>query len=336
MITIDGSKGEGGGQVLRSSLALALVTGQPFRIVRIRAGRKKPGLLRQHLTAVQAAVEISKGAADGADMGSTELVFLPGKVRAGKYRFSVGTAGSTTLVLQTILPALMLGEEPSELTLEGGTHNPMAPPSDFLARTFLPLLEQCGPKVVVNLIRPGFYPAGGGQLEVRISPAKKLSPLYLDKRGEDRGRRVIAHFGALPEEIGRRAFRRVAGQFGWEPSVYEAMEYRNTLGPGFVLTVDVISEKVTEVFTGFGEKGVRAEQVAGDVIDPLRRYLASQAPVGEYLADQLLLPMAMAGAGSFVTDGLSPHATTNIEVIQQFLPVRFSIEESENGTRVWL
>src|SRR5688500_5627223 len=127
MITIDGSEGEGGGQILRTSLALSLVTGQPFRIVNIRAGRKKPGLLRQHLTAVQAAIAIGDAVADGAEIGSQELVFRPEGIRAGEYRFAVGTAGSTTLVLQTVLPALMLANGPSRVVLEGGTHNPFAP-----------------------------------------------------------------------------------------------------------------------------------------------------------------------------------------------------------------
>ena len=142
MITIDGSAGEGGGQILRTSLALSLISGRPFRIVNIRAGRKKPGLLRQHLTAVQAATQIGDAVSDGVEIGSTELVFRPEAVRAGEYRFSVGTAGSTTLVLQTVLPALILAGAPSILTLEGGTHNPMAPPFDFLVRTFLPLLAR--------------------------------------------------------------------------------------------------------------------------------------------------------------------------------------------------
>ncbi|MGC3992143.1 MAG: RNA 3'-terminal phosphate cyclase [Chthoniobacteraceae bacterium] len=156
MLTIDGSEGEGGGQILRTSLALSLVTGQPFRIERIRAGRQKPGLLRQHLTAVQAATEIADGVVDGAEIGSTELVFRPGKVRAGQFRFAVGTAGSVTLVLQTILPALMLAGESSTLQLEGGTHNPAAPPFDFLAHTFLPQLQRFGPRVALELERPGF------------------------------------------------------------------------------------------------------------------------------------------------------------------------------------
>src|SRR3954466_3092396 len=183
MITIDGAAGEGGGQILRTSLGLSLVTGQPFRIVNIRAGRKKPGLLRQHLTAVQAATQIGDAVTDGLEMGSLEVVFRPERVRSGEYRFAVGTAGSTTLVLQTVLPALMLAGKPSRLVLEGGTHNPFAPPFDFLVQTYLPLLARFGPQVEAKLLRPGFFPAGGGRLEIDIQPIAKLHPHDLPVRG---------------------------------------------------------------------------------------------------------------------------------------------------------
>src|SRR5262245_2007058 len=160
-ITIDGSAGEGGGQILRTALALSLVTARPFRIERIRAGRPKPGLLRQHLTAVQAAAKVGAARISGAEVGSLELTFEPTGLRGGAYDFAVGTAGSATLVLQTLLPALLRAREPSQLTIEGGTHNPYAPPFDFLARTFLPVLRRMGAAIEARLEAPGFYPAGG-------------------------------------------------------------------------------------------------------------------------------------------------------------------------------
>ena len=173
ILTIDGSYGEGGGQVLRSSLAMSLVTGRPFVIENIRAGRKKPGLMRQHLTAVNAAVEVSHAEAAGAAIDSARLEFRPGQVTAGKYKFSVGTAGSATLVLQTVLPALLLADGESHLTLEGGTHNPFAPPLDFLTKAYLPLVNRMGPKVTVDpFYRPGFYPAGGGKFTVHVQPVR--------------------------------------------------------------------------------------------------------------------------------------------------------------------
>ncbi|EDY17198.1 RNA 3'-phosphate cyclase [Chthoniobacter flavus Ellin428] len=335
LLTIDGAAGEGGGQILRTSLALSLVTGQPFRIVNIRAGRKKPGLLRQHLTALQAATQIGNAAADGATIGSQELVFRPEAPRAGEYRFAVGTAGSTTLVLQTVLPALIRLGEPSRLILEGGTHNPFAPPFDFLARTFLPQLARLGPVVETHLVRPGFYPAGGGKLEITITPAKTLQPLDLLDRGADAARRVAAHLAALPASIAERAFEQFEKRLGWPRDAYEIVEHPAAYGPGFVLVAEVASEKIVEVFTGFGERGVRAEQVADGVIDHVRHYLAHTAPAGEYLTDQLLLPLALAGRGAFRTAGLSRHAQTNIAVIEQFLPQRFALRAADSdGTEV--
>ena len=330
-ITIDGSAGEGGGQILRTSLALSLVTGKPFRIINIRAGRKKPGLLRQHLTAVQAATQVGDAVSDGAEIGSCELVFRPEKIRAGEYRFAIGTAGSTTLVLQTILPALILADGPSRLILEGGTHNPFAPPFDFLARTFLPQLARFGPTVEATLVRPGFYPAGGGKMEIAITPSPKLQPVELFERGVDAGRRVIAHLAGLPASIAERAFEQIAKRMGWPRSCLEIIEHPATCGPGFVLTAEIASEHITETFTSFGERGVRAEQVADALVDQARHYLSTTAPVGEYLADQLLIPLALASSGGFRTVGISRHAQTNIEVIQQFLPVRIATTAMETG-----
>ncbi|MFN7134491.1 MAG: RNA 3'-terminal phosphate cyclase, partial [Myxococcales bacterium] len=188
MLTIDGSMGEGGGQIIRTSLACALITGKSFRITKIRARRAKPGLMRQHLTAVRAAAEIGDAEVTGAEVGSSELTFRPGKLRAGDYHFAIGTAGSTTLVLQTVLPALLMASGPSSVVLEGGTHNPMAPTYDFLERCFLPLVERLGPRVSTRLERPGFYPAGGGRWSVQLAPAP-LKGFELLERGELRARR---------------------------------------------------------------------------------------------------------------------------------------------------
>src|SRR6185436_4161528 len=201
MLTIDGSFGEGGGQILRTALSLSLVTGKPFRIDNIRARRKNPGLLRQHLTAVNAATEISHAEVTGAGIGSRELTFAPGSVESGDYAFAVGTAGSTTLVLQTVLPALLIANGKSQLILEGGTHNPFAPPFDFLAQAFLPLVNRMGPQVTAELERPGFYPAGGGRIRVTIEPAGELKRLDISSRGEVLARRAKAVVANLPISI---------------------------------------------------------------------------------------------------------------------------------------
>lgn len=328
MLRIDGSEGEGGGQVLRTSVALSMVTGKPVRIDKIRARRAKPGLMRQHLTAVLAAAKVSQARVEGAEVGSTSLVFTPGPVTSGEYRFAVGTAGSVTLVLQTVLPALLTASGPSMLTLEGGTHNPLAPPFEFLDRVFLPLVGRMGPRVQAHLERPGFYPAGGGRFSVRIEPAPALAGFELLERGEIRRRQGTVILSRLPRGIAEREVQRLAQGTGWEPSCFEIREV-DSLGPGNAVLLELESEAVTEVFTGFGEVGVRAETVADRAVQEMRRYLAAGVPVGEHLADQLLLPLALAGSGAFTTVPLSLHAMTQIELIPRFLDVRIEVEQEE-------
>ncbi|HEV2856561.1 MAG TPA: RNA 3'-terminal phosphate cyclase [Thermoanaerobaculia bacterium] len=330
MIELDGSMGEGGGQILRSSLALSMRTGTPVRIRDIRARRARPGLMRQHLTAVQAAARVSGARIEGDEVGSREISFEPGEVRPGEYRFDIGTAGSATLILQTVLPALLHAGGPSVLLLEGGTHNPQAPPFDFLDRAFLPLLRRMGARVEAVLERPGFYPAGGGRIRVTVSPSGPLDGLELLERGEILEQRAIAILSALPRHIAERELRHVEGETGWAPSAFEIREVRSP-GPGNVLLLEVETAAVTEVFTGFGEKGVRAEEVAERALREMRRWLDSGVPVGEHLADQLLLPLALAGSGSFVTLPLSLHATTQIDLIPRFLDVRIAVTPVGEG-----
>lgn len=318
---------------MRSSLALALVTGKPITITRIRAGRKRPGLLRQHLTAVQAARKISDAEVRGAELGSSRLVFLPGPVQPGDYAFRIDSAGSTTLVLQTILPALMIADAVSTLTLEGGTHNPLAPPYDFLALAFLPLLARLGPRVETVLERPGFYPAGGGRFSATIHPCRQLQPLALLERGAVHHRRVRALVANLPRHIAERECQTVAARTRWADASCEAAEVRGARGPGNVVLIELQAAHITEVFAGFGEKGVRAEHVAARVADAAERYLAAGVPVGEHLADQLLLPLGIGagqgtGGGVFRTQSLSPHAQTQIAVLRQFLDVDIAVEQA--------
>jgi len=335
MIRIDGSSGEGGGQILRSSLSLSLATGKAFRIENIRAKRERPGLLRQHLTAVLAASEIGSAEAEGATLGSKTLTFIPGTVRPGKHRFVIGTAGSSTLVFQTILPALMMAPGTSHITIVGGTHNQAAPPFDFLEKCFLPILNRLGPKVCVNLERYGFYPAGGGCFTATVEPCERLSSINLTERGEITRRRVLAIVTNLPPAIARREIETVAHLLNWEKECMQIVETRNSVGPGNVVLIEVeTSTGLKELFCGFGRIGASAESVATEAVKEARTYIASNAAVGEHLADQLLLPFAMAGGGSLTASKLNRHARTNMDVVTTFLPVRFKTREENGFTRV--
>jgi len=334
LIRIDGSFGEGGGQILRTSLSLSLATGRPFRIENIRAKRQKPGLLRQHLTAVQAASEVGSGEVEGATLGSTALTFVPGKVRGGDYRFAIGTAGSGTLVLQTILPALMTAVAPSRIEIEGGTHNPAAPPFDFLRSSFLPIIELMGPRIKVELDRYGFYPAGGGRFVTEITPCADLRPITLGERGKITGNRAIALVANLPYHIARRELDTVGKLLDWSPECLSCEDTKNSVSPGNLVMIEIKSSALTEIFTAFGKLGVSAEDVATEAVEQARAYLKSSAAVGEHLADQLLLPLALAGGGSFTAASLNTHAKTNMQVIQQFLSVRFAVQEELGFNRL--
>lgn len=334
-LTLDGSHGEGGGQILRSSLALSLVTGTPFHITRIRAGRPRPGLRRQHLAAVRAASAVGGAEVEGAALGSEELRFIPHRLEAGSYRFAVGSAGSATLVLQAVLPALLLASGPSHLVLEGGTHNPWAPPFEFLDKAFFPLLRRLGATVEATLEVPGFYPAGGGRFLVAIAPRPPLHGFDLSRRSRLRGLRAEALLSRLPRRIGEREIASLLRLLPLDPGACSVRQALGSPGPGNALLVEIESEEVTEVVSGIGRRGVPAEAVAEAVAREAQAYLDAGVPVGSHLADQLLLPLALAGGGSFVTHPLSSHATTNLEVLRWFLDLSVRVEPLD-GQRVRL
>ncbi|KAF0812224.1 RNA 3'-terminal phosphate cyclase [Andreprevotia sp. IGB-42] len=332
-IELDGAAGEGGGQVLRTALTLAMITGKPFRIEHIRAKRNKPGLLRQHLTAVQAAATISGATVTGALAGSQSLSFVPGAIRGGDYQFAIGTAGSCTLVLQTVLPALWFADAPSTVTVSGGTHNKAAPPADFLIRSWAPLVARMGVQQTLALQRHGFYPAGGGEVHASVQPITALTPLTLLERGALQQLKAEAIVAGVSYSIAKRELDQLAKRLtdSAVPLQSEVRELSAIEGPGNALLCDVVHEQVTEVFTGFGERGVSSEAVANHVGGHVRGYLASGAAVGEYLADQLLLPLALAGGGAFTAATASSHLLTNIGVIERFLALKIQVTQSDNG-----
>jgi RNA 3'-terminal phosphate cyclase (ATP) len=319
--------------VVRSALALSLVTGTPFRIVNVRAGRARPGLLRQHLTAVKAAAEVGQARVEGAELGSRELAFAPGRVKAGDYRFSVGTAGSATLVFQAIFPALALARGRSTVVVEGGTHAPMAPPFDFLARAYLPLVARMGPRAEARLDRAGFYPAGGGRIRVEVEPAPAFGRLDLLERGPEVSRRATALLSLLDRAIGDRELAAVRRVLPVPEDQGRVEQVAQPAGPGNALVIEVACEQVTEVFTAFGERGVSAEAVGARVAREALDWLAADVPVGAHLADQLLLPMALGGGGAFRSVAPTLHTRTHAEVIKAFLGTEVGFEDG--GARGW-
>jgi RNA 3'-terminal phosphate cyclase (ATP) len=342
LIEIDGSQGEGGGQILRSALSLAMCTGKTVHIHQIRAKRPKPGLMRQHLACVQAAQAISGATVDGAELGSTALRFAPGTVQAGDYRFAIGSAGSCMLVLQTVLPALMQAQAPSTLKLSGGTHNPMAPTWHFIERAFAPLLARMGVALRGTLLRHGFYPAGGGDVELGIQPAPEgLTPFSLLARGTHRSALGECLVPGLARGIADRELATLGGTLGWTAAQLSVMPTRQNEGPGNALMATLVHEHVTEVFTSFGEKDVTSEQVARRLAKEVSAYLESKAPVGPHLADQLALPMALAvqasgKPGAYAASEMTAHTWTNLDVIRRFLPVKIDVSEQPDRQSGWL
>jgi len=320
--------GEGGGQILRTSLALAMVTGQSFELRKIRAGRARPGLMRQHLCAVRAAAEVSGGEVTGDAVGSKDLVFRPGSPRSGAYTFQIGTAGSATLVLQTVLPGLLLAEGTSTVVIEGGTHNPMAPPFDFLDRVFLPLVRRMGPRVEAKIVSYGFYLAGGGRVEATIEGigSRRLGGLELLSRGELQSTRLRALVSQLPGIIGAREVEAFFAEVPWDKACGRPEVIKDGVGPGNAVVAEVEHAFVTEVFTAIGERGVRAEMVASRAAAEVTRYMKADVRVGEHLADQLLLPMALGEGGVFRTLAPTDHTRTQADVIKVFLGSDVRIE----------
>jgi RNA 3'-terminal phosphate cyclase (ATP) len=346
MIELDGSQGEGGGQILRTALALSLITGQPFRIDNIRAKRPKPGLMRQHLACVHAAVAVGGGvdqteavnaAGQAVQIGETSLVFTPGKICAGDYEFAIGSAGSCMLVLQTVLWPLLMAREASTLMLRGGTHNQMAPSLSFLNAVAPHFSGQDEVLFEAELRRHGFYPAGGGEVQVRVlAPISGITPINLMARGELINSHALCLHAGIPKGVAERELSVLQIGLGWNESQMHNRALRANEGPGNALMVTMQYEHITEVFASYGEKGVSAEQVARKLLNEVRAYQTHQAPVGPHLADQLMIPMALAAGnnasgGQYWTTELTSHARTNAQLIERFLPVRFDIATHQGG-----
>lgn len=330
-LIIDGSQGEGGGQVLRTALTLAMLTQQNIELINIRAGRKKPGLLRQHLTSVIAAQKVCNASTEGVELGANSIRFAPGKIKAGDFHFVIGTAGSTVLVCQTVLPVLALADGKSTVTFEGGTHNGMSPSLSFLEKSYLPVLQSLGVNCKVEIESLGFYPAGGGKWTLNIEPTDALKAFEFEEPGAD----LVPAYGEIPPEhshdvnysatalvsllpsrIGLREVETAKRALGWVNAISEVQEVK-TPGPGNSFHLAIQASNYASVFEVTGEVGVSSEKVAKRAAGRVKKFLKARAAVEEHLADQLLLLLAIAGKGSFTTTKPSLHTTTNIAVIHQ-------------------
>lgn len=333
-LEIDGAMGEGGGQVVRSTLAFSLLTGTPVRIVRVRDGREKGGLRHQHVAAIRAAAVIGRANVTGDAVGSREIVFRPHAVEGGKYVFDVGTAGSATLVFQTVvLPLLLRAARPSTIVFRGGTANPMAPPFFFLERVYVPLLRSLGADLSVALRTHGLYPRGGGAFEAHVAPSR-LGPLSLLQRGDAVAHEARFLVAGLRRSIAEREESTYAAAFaGTTPTVRTSIDdVGSATGPGNLAMAYLGHAGANEVVTRFGERGVSAEKVAALLADDVRAFLTSGVPVSEHLADQLVFPLAFGSGGTFFTGPLSLHTRTQIDLLAHVTGVR--VTTTPIGTNV--
>jgi RNA 3'-terminal phosphate cyclase (ATP) len=344
MINIDGSWGEGGGQILRTSLSLATITGQPVRIERIRAGRKKPGLAAQHLTSLRAAAKLCQAEVKGDTLGSMTLEFIPTRPpQAGQYTFDVtevregGSAGSVTLIIQTILLPLALASGSSKVILRGGTHVPWSPPVTYVQEVYLPTLRQLGVQAEVRLNAWGWYPQGGGEVELRVTgKGKPPNSLQLLKRGalqEIRGLAVVTELPAhIPQRMANRAAK-LLQEANLKAQVKPMRERGTAPGAGIFLTAEY--EHSRAGFSALGSRGMPAERVAETAVQELLDFHAKGVPVDPFLGDQLLLPLALSSKTSqYRVASISKHLTTNAWVIEQFELANIVIEEDKQLVRV--
>ncbi len=327
MIQIDGSQGEGGGQVLRTSLALSLITGKPMTITNIRSGRPKPGLMPQHLKAVESATAVGQASVEGAYPGSRSLVFKPKEIRSGEFHFDIGTAGSTLLVAQNISLPLSFAPTASSVVITGGTHVPWSPCFHYLDLHWLPLMRKIGFDIRLELNLAGFYPKGGGRIQASIQPAASLSPLQLTERGALQRIRGISAVANLELGVAERQKNQTLSRLrdhSWEADIEVLLMPSRFKGSMLLLRAEF--EHSECCYVGLGARGKPAEQVADEAVDGLEEFLATDGVIDPYLADQLILPLALAsGVSELRTSKVTSHLLTNADIIQMFLPVEIQI-----------
>jgi RNA 3'-terminal phosphate cyclase (ATP) len=332
MIEIDGSYGEGGGQILRTALSLSCLLKKPFRIFNIRKGRKKQGLMPQHLTSVRSAQLLSGAEVIGDQKGSTELLFSPKEVKGGDFFFDIGTAGSTSLVLQTLIPSLVFLRQKTTITLKGGTHTPFSPSFHYLVEVFTPFLKRMGIKIQLTIESYGFYPKGGGKVRADMFPVEEIKPLRIMERGKFL--RLIGYSGVgnLPLSIAERQRNAMIEKIYSQIKDLKCpvdMELLDVSTPGQGTFIFLLSESENSIagFTSLGERGKRAEAVGEDVATEFLRYYSTDAALDSHISDQIVLYLSICKEESvFTTSCITQHLMTNLWVIGLFHKYKYSVE----------
>lgn len=337
LLEIPGDTGEGGGQIARMAIALAAVTGTPIRLTRVRAKRPKPGLAAQHLTALRAVAALAGGDIEGLALGATEVTFRPGPIEGGDMRFDVGTAGSITLLVQALLPVLLAAPRPSTVRLTGGTDARGAPPLDYLRFVLLPLLARCGVDARIACVRRGYYPRGGGEVELSVRPAAVRSPGRM-AAGPLRSIRAFVHTARLPEHVALRMRDAALAQLTGRVVDATVDTQAESFGPGGAIVLAADRGSTTLGAGRVAERGVRAEALGESVGAELARDLALDVALDVHAADQLIVYLALAcaagGTAAFTTAEASLHTTTAIWLAERFLPVRFAVEQRERWVEI--
>ncbi|AOS96941.1 RNA 3'-terminal phosphate cyclase [Microbulbifer aggregans] len=328
-LAIDGSYGEGGGQLSRYAVALAAISGRSLHLKNIRAGRAKPGLMAQHLAALRAVAEVCGGVLEGAELGAQEVYFRPGPIRGGEYHFDVGTAGSVVLVLQALLPVALKADSAVQLSMAGGTDVRMAPPVDYLTRVFLPWLARMGVRVQIESIRHGYYPRGGGRVNLRVQPCRSLLPLTADMPGALQRIAGVSHVAHLPSHIAERmakSAREVLEGLGPIQVEEQVLTDVEAFGSGGALVLVAETENSQLGAAAVAERGIPAERLGEEAGRALLAELEAGAAVDVHACDQLLLYAAMAAESSrLAVREVSRHAQTVMWLVEQFLPTRFTV-----------
>ncbi len=334
MLILDGSEGEGGGQILRTALSLSALTGVPFTLKNIRSNRKQPGLKAQHLTAVTAMQQICRANVQGATLNSPEVIFIPQKIQPGNYHWDIGTAGATTLLLQTVAYPLSFSKSTSSITITGGTHVPWSPTFDFLEKHWLLFMRRLGFEFSLKLVQAGFFPQGGGKIIGNIQPFQTRENFICIKRGILHKIQALSAVSNLDIEIARRQAHQ--GQRRLEQqglSVETKIETMKAPSPGTTYLLLAEFENSQVCYFSLGARGKPAEQVANETVDTFLNFMTKAAAIDEHLADQLLLPLALTGkAAHFTIHKITSHFLTNIKVIQAFKKIEIVVNSQPDQT----